>query len=223
MQPASGQPQPAIARSWWLAPPGPLRRLQMTVLLLAALSLVAVAGWAMAGLAGASGNEAWTIGAAIAVALEVALLAVRVRVHSERSVELPGDPATVYAVATDPQGIAQRSPMNLKLGPVSGRPGTAGSTYQSSSSGLAMRTRVVEADPPRRIVTETRSRLSRAVIERRYTPTGNGTRVEITSTLHMPAVAWLARPLYAREIRSTLAETERRLRQAVIDQQGPAS
>jgi hypothetical protein len=211
------------SRSWWLAPPGLLRRFQATLLLMFALAVIMVAGWAVATTLGARSSDAWGVGVVVALAVEIALFAVRMRVRSERSLVLPGLPSDVYAIATDPMALQRRSPMNLTVTNARGEPGRVGSSFRAATtSGLVIRARVLEADPPSRIVIETRTRLSRTIIERRYTPCQSGTEVQVRSEQRMPLWAWLLRPLYAREVRAVLAESERALRQAVIDRQGRA-
>jgi hypothetical protein len=198
-------------RPRWLAPPGQWRRAQMTIiLLLVFVAIGIVVAWA-AYAAGAT-SDAWKIGVAGAVLAELIGFLVPVRVASSRRFRLPATPEQIFAVTRDPLAMQRLSPLNMNLRSTGGEAGAIGSTYQATSSGLTMHTRVVEADPPHRIVTETRSLLNRVRVVRSYSNVPGGTVVHISTTHRMPLVAWLLRPVYRREVEYVLSESERRIR-----------
>jgi hypothetical protein len=200
----------SYVRPRWLAPPGPMRRLQLTAVLLVGLAAIGVIAGAVA--SRVSTASPWVVGVGAALAAELAGFAIPVRVRASRGFELPATPMELFEVTKDPIAMARLSPMRLNVSLTGGEAGSVGSTYEASSSGLTMRTKVLESEPGRRIVTETKSRLIKATIVRRYAPCEGGTRVDVESVQRVPLAGWMLAPVFRSEVDYTLRETERRLR-----------
>jgi polyketide cyclase/dehydrase/lipid transport protein len=199
-------------RSWWLAPPGLARRAQFTIVWLAILGAVGLAAGLLAEERGASADTSLWLGIGAAIAAEIAVFAIPVRISSEHRIRLPATPERVFAMAIDPTLVPRLSAIGVRLIDSSGVPGSVGSRYVLAAAGVRIVTTVLRSDPPREIVIEMRARLTRSVITRRYTPVDGDTNAWVRNEQRMPLGYWLLAPVFQSEVRSAMAEGQRRIR-----------
>jgi hypothetical protein len=188
------------------------RRAQFTILWLLLLGAVGLGAGLVAAAHGASADTAWVVGVGAGLAAELIFFGIPVTISSETGLSLPAAPDRVFAIATDPNLTARLSPIGLRLVESSGDAGQVGSKYVMTASGLRIAVRVLRSDPPHEIVIESRSRLNRAVVTRRYAPSDEGTEVWMRTEHRMPLGAWLLKPVFESEIRYSMAERQRRIR-----------
>ena len=200
-----------IRGSWWLAPPGNWRRFQITMAGLVVLGLFGLAAGIAAAAFGQPPGDVLLIGVGTPLVAEFVLFGIPVRVAGEARFTLPATPERLFTIASDPQMMVRLSPAGLRLIQSSGEAGHVGSRFVMTASGLRMAIRVLRSDPPREIVIEVRSRLTRAVTTRTYTPVGDGTEVWMRTQQRIPLGAWLLRPVFRSEVSYTMAEGRRRL------------
>ncbi|HEY6117335.1 MAG TPA: SRPBCC family protein [Candidatus Dormibacteraeota bacterium] len=199
-------------RSWWLAPPGLARRAQFTILWLAILGAVGLAAGILAEEAGASADSALWLGLGAAIAAEIAMFGIPVRISSEHHVRLPATPERVFAMAVDPSLVPRLSAVGVRLIESSGIPGCVGSRYVLTAAGTRMDVTVLRSDPPREVVIEARARLIRSTITRRYTPVDGETDAWMRNEQRMPLGFWLLAPVFKSEVLLAMAEGQRRIR-----------
>jgi hypothetical protein len=197
----------------WLAPPGNARRLQMTLFWLIVLAGIGVtAGWVASRFGLVGWDLAW-VGLASAFVAEMALFFVPVRISSELTSIFAGPPELLFQLASDIKLSLQVSgnPRRVKLVKEIGKPGELGSSYVMRASGVVTTTTVVSSDPPRQLVTISKSRLNRVDVSRTYTTVPGGTRVDMRARHRMPLAAWLLRPVFRPELQATMTQAQDRL------------